>query len=285
MEDFAAKDSTMPGSGSTIAIVQARMGSTRLPGKVLADLCGAPLLQRQLERVRRATSLDRVVVATSTDETDLPIAELCESLDVPCFRGDLNNVLARFLGAISEFNPEVVVRITADCPLISPSVIDSIVHSFFESDCDYLSNTLDPTFPDGVDVEVVRVRALRALARLDTDIHEREHVTLGIYRRPEQFVVRNFTGDPDLSNLRWTVDSPEDLEFVRWVYTKLFCTNPKFDLAEILELLGENIDKSRTDSDSRRNSALDGLNTGVMQHRNCAPSPTDIQLKDKPLHG
>ena len=276
MEDFAAKDSTMPGSGSTIAIVQARMGSTRLPGKVLADLCGAPLLQRQLERVRRATSLDRVVVATSTDETDLPIAELCESLDVPCFRGDLNDVLARFLGAINEFNPEVVVRITADCPLISPSVIDSIVHSFFESDCDYLSNTLDPTFPDGVDVEVVRVRALRALARLDTDIHEREHVTLGIYRRPEQFVVRNFTGDPDLSNLRWTVDSPEDLEFVRWVYTKLFYTNPKFDLAEILELLGENIDKSRTDSDSRRNSALDGLNTGVMQHRNCEPSPTDI---------
>ncbi|MBT4949009.1 MAG: glycosyltransferase family protein [Actinobacteria bacterium] len=266
----------MPGSGSTIAIVQARMGSTRLPGKVLADLCGAPLLQRQLERVRRATSLDRVVVATSTDETDLPIAELCESLDVPCFRGDLNDVLARFLGAINEFNPEVVVRITADCPLISPSVIDSIVHSFFESDCDYLSNTLDPTFPDGVDVEVVRVRALRALARLDTDTHEREHVTLGIYRRPEQFVVRNFTGDPDLSNLRWTVDSPEDLEFVRWVYTKLFYTNPKFDLAEILELLGENIDKSRTDSDSRRNSALDGLNTGVMQHRNCEPSPTDI---------
>ena len=276
MEDFAAKDSTMPGSGSTIAIVQARMGSTRLPGKVLADLCGAPVLQRQLERVRRATSLDRVVVATSTDETDLPIVELCESLDVPCFRGDLNDVLARFLGAINEFNPEVVVRITADCPLISPSVIDSIVHSFFESDCDYLSNTLDPTFPDGVDVEVVRVRALRALARLDTDIHEREHVTLGIYRRPEQFVVRNFTGDPDLSNLRWTVDSPEDLELVRWVYTKLFYTNPKFDFAEILELLGENIGKSRTDSDSRRNSALDGLNTGVMQHRNCAPSPTDI---------
>ena len=276
MEDFAAIDSAKREFGSTVAIVQARMGSTRLPGKVLADLCGAPLLQRQLERVHRATSLDRVVVATSTNETDLPIAELCESLDVPCFRGDLNNVLARFLGAISEFNPEVVVRITADCPLISPSVIDSIVHSFFESDCDYLSNTLDPTFPDGVDVEVVRVRALRALARLDTDIHEREHVTLGIYRRPEQFVVRNFTGNPDLSNLRWTVDSPEDLEFVRWVYTKLFYTNPKFDLAEILELLGENVDKSRTDSDSRRNSALDGLNTGAMQHRNCAPSPTDI---------
>ena len=276
MEDFAAIDSTKGGPRSTVAIVQARMGSTRLPGKVLADLCGAPMLQRQLERVRRATSVDRVVVATSTDDTDRPIAELCKSLDVPCFRGDLNDVLARFLGAIDEFDPEVVVRITADCPLISPSVIDSIVHSFFESDCDYLSNTLEPTFPDGVDVEVVRVRALRALAQLDTDIPEREHVTLGIYRRPEQFVVRNFTGDPDLSDLRWTVDSPEDLEFVRWVYSELFYTNPKFDLTEIMELLGENIDKSRTGSDSRRNAALDGLNTGAMQHRSRAPRPTDI---------
>ena len=276
MEDFAAIDSTKGGPRSTVAIVQARMGSTRLPGKVLADLCGAPMLQRQLERVRRATSVDRVVVATSTDDTDRPIAELCKSLDVPCFRGDLNDVLARFLGAIDEFDPEVVVRITADCPLISPLVIDSIVHSFFESDCDYLSNTLEPTFPDGVDVEVVRVSALRALAQLDTDTPEREHVTLGIYRRPEQFVVRNFTGDPDLSDLRWTVDSPEDLEFVRWVYSELFYTNPKFDLAEIMELLGENIDKSRTGSDSRRNAALDGLNTGVMQHRSRAPRPTDI---------
>jgi spore coat polysaccharide biosynthesis protein SpsF len=276
MEDFAAIDSTKGGPRSTVAIVQARMGSTRLPGKVLADLCGAPMLQRQLERVRRATSVDRVVVATSTDDTDRPIAELCKSLDVPCFRGDLNDVLARFLGAIDEFDPEVVVRITADCPLISPLVIDSIVHSFFESDCDYLSNTLEPTFPDGVDVEVVRVSALRALAQLDTDTPEREHVTLGIYRRPEQFVVRNFTGDPDLSDLRWTVDSPEDLEFVRWVYSELFYTNPKFDLAEIMELLGENIDKSRTGSDSRRNAALDGLNTGAMQHRSRAPRPTDI---------
>ena len=276
MEDFAAIDSTKGGPRSTVAIVQARMGSTRLPGKVLADLAGAPMLQRQLERVRRATSVDRVVVATSTDDTDRPIAELCKSLDVPCFRGDLNDVLARFLGAIDEFDPEVVVRITADCPLISPLVIDSIVHSFFESDCDYLSNTLEPTFPDGVDVEVVRVSALRALAQLDTDTPEREHVTLGIYRRPEQFVVRNFTGDPDLSDLRWTVDSPEDLEFVRWVCSELFYTNPKFDLAEIMELLGENIDKSRTGSDSRRNAALDGLSTGAMQHRNRAPCSTDI---------
>ncbi len=261
------RDQVTTGLGSTIAIVQARMGSNRLPGKVLADLAGAPMLQRQLERVSRARTLDSVVVATSIDKADNPIAELCGSLNIACYRGDLNDVLTRFVGAIEEFTPEVVVRITADCPLMSPVVIDSVVNSFLQSDCDYASNTLEPTFPDGVDVEVVRASALRELARVCTDPHEREHVTLGIYRRPEQFAVRNFTGERDLSDLRWTVDSPEDLEFVRWVYSELFDTNPQFDIAEILELLEGHREKSRSSSDSKRNTALDGLDTGAMQHR------------------
>ncbi len=280
----------MSKSGSTIAIVQARMGSTRLPGKVLADLAGAPMLQRQLERVNRAHTLDTVVVATSINEIDDPIAQLCEQLNVACYRGDLNDVLARFVGVIDEFNPEVVVRITADCPLISPAVIDSVVNTFFESAgdytiCDYASNTLEPTFPDGVDVEVVRASALRELARVSTDPHEREHVTLGIYRRPEQFVLRNFTGDSDLSDLRWTVDSTEDLEFVRWVYTELFDTNPEFDIAEIMELLEGNIEKSRTNAHSKRNAALDGLDTGVMQHRLKGPAtklPSEKEVNKAP---
>jgi len=254
------------------------MGSTRLPGKVLADLSGAPMLQRQLERVSRAGTLDHIVVATSVDAADDPIALLCEQLSVDCYRGDLTDVLGRFVGALDAiaergiFNPEVVVRITADCPLTSPVVIDAVVNAFFASagdfaDCDYVSNTLRPTFPDGVDVEVVRAHALREVARTSTDLHEREHVTLGIYRRPEQFVVRNFSGETDLSDLRWTVDSPEDLEFVRWVYAELFEANPEFDLAEIIELLEVNIDKSRTNAQSHRNAALDGLDTGAMEHR------------------
>jgi spore coat polysaccharide biosynthesis protein SpsF len=258
--------------------VQARMGSTRLPGKVLADLAGAPMLQRQLERVSRARTLDRIVVATSTDPTDDPIAKLCEQLNVDCYRGDLADVLARFTGALDEFtvgsgsDPEVVVRITADCPLMSPEVIDSVVNAFFTPtenipDCDYMSNTLIATFPDGVDVEVIRVSALREVARTSTDPHEREHVTLGIYRHPELFEVRNFTGETDLSDLRWTVDLQEDLEFVRWVYSQLFEANPEFELADILELIEVNIDKSRTSVDSQRNVALDGLDTGAMQHK------------------
>jgi spore coat polysaccharide biosynthesis protein SpsF len=264
----------MSDRGATLAIVQARMGSTRLPGKVLADLAGAPMLARQLARINRARTLDRVVVATSVDQADDPIAQLCEGLNVECFRGDLNDVLARFIGALDEldkFMPEAVVRITADCPLMSPNVIDSVVNAFFEPDgdttmCDYMSNTLEPSFPDGVDVEVIRTSTLREVARTSTDPPEREHVTLGIYRRPEQFKVRNFRGKTDLSDLRWTVDSPEDLEFVRWVYSELFEANPQFDLAEILELLAVNIDKSRTNADAQRNTALNGLNTGAMQH-------------------
>ena len=271
-------DQVRPHRGATIAIVQARMGSTRLPGKVLADLAGAPMLQRQLERVSRASTLNHIVVATSVDAADDPIALLCEQLNVDCYRGDPTDVLGRFIGALDAFaergifNPEAVVRITADCPLTSPVVIDSVVNAFFESagdfaDCDYASNTLKPTFPDGVDVEVVRTRALREVARTSTDPHEREHVTLGIYRRPEKFVVRNFSGETDLSELRWTVDSPKDLEFVRWVYAELFEANPEFDLAEIIDLLEVNIDKSRTNADSQRNAALNGLDTGAMEHR------------------
>ena len=277
MPDKAATNLDTENRGNTLAIVQARMGSTRLPGKVLADLAGAPMLQRQLERVNRAHTLDRIVVATSTDPADDPIALLCEKLDVDCYRGDLTDVLARFIGALDEFaaggssDPEFVVRITADCPLMSPAVIDSVVNAFFAPaennlDCDYMSNTLIATFPDGVDVEVVRVSALREVARTSTDPHEREHVTLGIYRYPELFKVRNFTGETDLSDLRWTVDSPDDLEFVRWVYSQLFEANPEFELADILELIEVNIDKSRTSADSQRNAALDGLDTGAMQH-------------------
>jgi spore coat polysaccharide biosynthesis protein SpsF len=271
-------DPELASRGTTLAIVQARMGSSRLPGKVLADLSGAPMLQRQLERVSRAASLDAIVVATSADTADDPIARLCERLNVECYRGDLDDVLGRFVGALDAFaerqgfGPEVVVRITADCPLISPVVIDSVVNAFFTSPdksakCDYASNTLEPTFPDGVDVEVVRASALREVARTSTDPPEREHVTLGIYRHPEQFVVRNFRGEVDLSDLRWTVDSAEDLEFVRWVYSELFEANPEFDLTEITALLEVNIEKSRTNSDSHRNAALDGLDTGAMRHK------------------
>lgn len=258
----------MSESGSTIAIVQARMGSTRMPGKVLADLSGAPMLQRQIERVKRANSLDQIVVATSTDSSDDQIVQLCEEIDVPVYRGDLNNVLNRYTGAISQFEPDVVVRITADCPLISPVVIDSVVQAFKESGVDYLSNTLQPTFPDGLDVEVVRAHVLQDLANTSTDPTEREHVTLGVYRQPEKYSVANYSGDQDFSDLRWTVDSPEDFAFVQWVYAELYPSNPEFEFVDILDLIDSHPERSRTSADSKRNAALDGLDTGAMLHKN-----------------
>lgn len=253
--------------GTTIAIVQARTTSQRLPGKVLMELQEAPMILRQLERVRRAENLDRIVVATSDDHTDDALAQLVQEAGYDTVRGPLDDVLARFLLAIETYQPDVVVRITADCPLISPSVIDHIVEAFHDSDFDYLSNTMVATYPDGLDVEVVTAQALRQIASVNIDVAEREHVTLGIYRRPEQFNVGNVV-DPigrDHSDLRWTVDTPEDFEFVTRIYAQLFPQNPGFDYDDVLALLAHRPEWNRTVADGKRNAALDGLDTGVMQ--------------------
>lgn len=253
--------------GRTIAVVQARMSSRRLPGKVLQPLQGAPMIVRQLERVRRAQRLDEVVVATSTDVSDDVIADVVGTLGIRSLRGPLDDVLARYVRAIDEAHADVVVRLTADCPLISPSVIDQVVDAFHSSEWDYLSNTLQPTYPDGMDVEVTTAQALRQVAAESTDAAEREHVTLGIYRRSEQFSLGNYV-DPDgndRSNLRWTVDNAGDMEFVQRIYSELLPGNPKFDYSDVLNFLDSHPDLQRTEMDSPRNAALRGLNTGAMK--------------------
>lgn len=258
--------------GSTLAIVQARMSSTRLPGKVLQDLEGQPMIIRQLERISRATSLDRIVVATSDHNDDDQLAALVQSHDIAVVRGPLDDVLARFVLAVDTHPADVVVRLTADCPLISPAVIDQVVESFHASDADYLSNTMDPTYPDGLDVEVVTAQALREVDRITTDPHEREHVTLGVYRRTDAFTIENLR-DPsgaDHSGLRWTVDTPDDLGFARGIYRHLLAHNPAFEYADVLELLDAHPELLRTDAHSARNAALDGLDTGAMKHRGSA---------------
>ena len=249
---------------TTVAILQARMTSTRLPGKVLAPLEGAPMIQRQLERLQRATRLDGLVVATSTDPSDDDLARFVESLGVPVVRGSLDDVLDRFVQAMAAFPSDTVVRLTADCPLASPAVIDAVIQQFESGDFDYCSNTLTPTFPDGLDVEVVRSSVLSWLAANATDPPEREHVTLGVYRRPERFTLGNYSGEVDLSALRWTVDTADDLEFVRRVYADLFPAQPDFDLGEVLSWLERHPELSRTTMDATRNAALDGLDTGAM---------------------
>ena len=251
---------------NTVAIVQARMSSTRFPGKVLAPLNGTPMIIQQLQRVTRATTVDRIVAATSSDPSDDPLAKVVAEAGYPVYRGSLTDVLDRFVGAGSEHQADVLVRITADCPLISPSVIDRVVAEFSASGADYASNTLEPTYPDGLDVEVFRTAALERIQQLPLDADEREHVTLGIYRHPELFTLHSVV-DPsgDHSDLRWTVDTPEDLEFVAWVYSALADSQPEFEYTDILQLLAAHPEHSRTAAHGIRNAALLGKETGAMK--------------------
>lgn len=204
-----------------VAVVQARMGSTRLPGKVLMDLAGEPLLARTVERTRRAATLDEVVVATTTAPADDTLVDFCAARGWPCERGDEHDLLDRYYHAARAHGAEVVVRITADCPFMDPSLIDRVVGAFFDGQpVDYASNTKVPpsTYPPGMDVEVMWFDALARAWREDGDPAWREHVTPYIYRHPEAFRLLRVPGEVDLSAQRWTVDTPEDLAFCERIY-------------------------------------------------------------------
>ena len=222
------------------------------------------MVARQVERIRRAQRLDDVTLATSTDPSDDPLVAWAKANDLRVFRGSLDDVLNRFVDVIDHLRPDVVVRLTADCPLTSPSLIDAVIERFHVSDVDYCSNTLKPTYPDGLDVEVVRPDVLREVAAQSSDPHEREHVTLGVYRHPERYRLSNFAGSEDHSDLRWTVDTPEDMAFVAAVYEALYAGKPAFEMCDVLELLAKTPGLSRTYEHAVRNAALTGIDTGAM---------------------
>lgn len=236
-----------------VVIVQARMGSTRLPGKVLMDLEGRPMLERQLERLARARTPDATVVATTTDPRDQPIVDLAMRLGVPVTRGSEDDVLARYLQAAHEHAADIVVRVTADCPLIDPEVLDRCGDALLaDPNLDYASNTLERTYPRGLDVEALRLPVLEIAHDEATEPTDREHVTRFIWRQPERFRLHPITDDRDHSNLRWTVDTPEDLELVRAVYADTLPDNPCFTYADALD-------------HARSHPALHALNAHVEQ--------------------
>lgn len=213
-----------------LAILQARMSSTRLPGKVMADVAGAPMILRQIERLNRAPSLTRIVVATSDQPSDDPLAGAMDAAGVPVFRGSLDDVLGRFVGALDAFGPaDIAARLTADCPLADPGVIEATVALREATGADYAANAGERrTFPKGLDVEVFRVAALRAAATETRDPYDREHVTPFLYRRSERFSVAFHHQSVDEGEVRWTVDRPDDLTFVRAVYDALYPDDPAF---------------------------------------------------------
>lgn len=218
------------------AIVQARMTSTRLPGKVLQDLEGETVLARGLNRLRCARLIDEVLVATTDRAADDPIVAECRKYAVAVARGDQNDVLDRYFRAAQLAKAEVVVRITSDCPLIDPEVTDQTIAAFLEASPDYASNALTRTYPRGLDTEVMSSAALARAWQSAQKPYEREHVTPYIYEHPAEFKVLSVTGDADHSSHRWTVDTPEDLEFVRAVYARLK-DGPTFSWRDVLALL------------------------------------------------
>ncbi|MCK6529421.1 glycosyltransferase family protein [Myxococcota bacterium] len=210
-----------PPARDVVVIVQARMGSTRLPGKVLEDVGGRPMLHRVMERVARARLPARCGIATTTHPRDDAVAAAARDLGVGLFRGSEDDVLARYLGAAGAFAAGAVVRVTADCPLVDPGILDRVVERLGVGDVDYASNTLERAWPRGLDVEAFTVEALERAAREAPPGPDREHVTLWMYRHPGAFRLAGIPADGDHAHHRWTVDTAEDLELVRRIYARL----------------------------------------------------------------
>jgi spore coat polysaccharide biosynthesis protein SpsF len=219
-----------------VAIVQARMGSSRLPQKVLKDLGGATVLDRVLNRLGRSRLIQESWVATTTEPTDDAIVEHCERSQRNVFRGSEQDVLDRYYRAAQHVDAAAVVRITSDCPVIDPEVTDATIRAFLDQHADYASNVRVRTYPRGLDTEVMTVNALERAWREARQPHQREHVTPYIYENPAEFKLHGIENDTDCSRHRWTLDTPEDLEFLQAVYAR-FGSRDDFGWREVLELV------------------------------------------------
>lgn len=227
-----------------VVIVQARMSSERLPGKVMKPVMDKPLLGYLLDQLAQVKLADRIVVATSTSADDQPIVDYCQQRGVDCYRGDLHDVLGRYAGAADAFQARTIVRICADCPLIDPSIVDRVISAYQTQEriLDYVSDTQHRTFPRGQDVEVFSRAALDTIAKIAKLPEEREHVTPYIYRHPELFRMGDVVESTDLSSHRWVVDTAADFELVSRILTELEETHTASSMQAILSILQKHPD-------------------------------------------
>jgi spore coat polysaccharide biosynthesis protein SpsF len=229
----------------TVAIIQARMGSTRLPGKVMKKLCGKSVLEHVIRRVQTCRLLDDVVVATTTSSEDNVIVAEAERCGAKWFRGSEEDVLDRYYQAAKQFAADVVVRVTSDCPLFDPELLGEMIVSFRIRNSqvkrlDYLSNTIRRTYPLGLDAEVFPRNALEYAHFHSRNQYEREHVTPYIYEHQETFSIHSFEGNKDLSCHRWTLDTEDDFKLIRKIYSELYRENEIFPTNSVIALLGAN---------------------------------------------
>ena len=227
-----------------VVILQARMGANRLPGKPLKKVLQKPLLSYQLERLRRCKKVDEIVVATTTSTQDGAIETLCAEEKIPCFRGSEHDVLDRYYRTALKYSADTIVRITGDCPVIDPMIVDRVIGYYqnHQPQCDYVSNSLQRTFPRGLDTEVFSFELLERAAHEAKHPEEREHVTPYFYKHPELFELGSVAQEIDQSDHRWTVDTVEDLDLITKIITTLYPVNPTFNKDDIIKLLEKHPD-------------------------------------------
>ncbi|WP_446897236.1 cytidylyltransferase domain-containing protein [Clostridium sp. LBM24168] len=232
-----------------VCIVQARTGSTRLPGKVLKKICGKTVLEHVIGRLKRVRNIDKIVIATTTKKQDDIIVEIAEKSLVCYFRGSEQDVLSRYYYAAKQYDADIVIRVTSDCPLIDPEVIDNMIEKFKnlnkKENIDYLSNKIKPTYPRGLDVEIFTFDALEKCFREANKDYEREHVTPYIYLNPDKFKFKNYENKEDYSTFRWTLDTKEDLELIEIIYNNLYKENSLFYFEDILKFVLSNPEISK----------------------------------------
>jgi spore coat polysaccharide biosynthesis protein SpsF len=226
----------------SVVIVQARMGSSRLPGKVMLDLCGKTVLSHIVSRVQAVQAVDQVVVATTKQASDQVIVDEALNLRAGVYRGSENDVLDRYYKAAKKFAAEIIVRVTSDCPLFDPNLLSKMLLKFKAIPAAsiskaYLSNTLVRTFPRGLDAEIFTFSALKTAYKEAKQGFEREHVTPYMYQHPDEFILYDFKGDEDYSNYRWTLDTLEDYQFIEAVYAELYKEGDFVSTADVLSLL------------------------------------------------
>ena len=220
-----------------MAIIQARISSTRLLGKVLKIIEGKTVLEHVINRVKAAKNLDDVIIATTVKKEDIKIVQLCANLGISVFCGSENDVLDRYYQTARLFKADHIVRITSDCPLIDPMVIDEVIELYFRKKADYASNTMIETYPDGLDTEVFSFKTLKMAWENAKLTSEREHVTPYIKKNPNIFKIANLKCEYNLNDKRWTLDEPEDFEFIKIIYKNLYHKNALFGMKAILNFL------------------------------------------------
>lgn len=239
-----------------VAIIQARLGSSRLPRKVLMTIADKSMLEHVVNRVKKSKLTDEVLVATTTNVNDLAIIELCDLLGIKTFRGSEEDVLDRYYQAAKYSKADQVIRVTADCPIIDPKRIDEVVEYQLKTQADYTANTVIETFPDGQDCEIFTFSALKQ-SWLEAELSsEREHVTQYIKKHPEIFKIANVSYHQNLSAHRWTVDDREDLEFIRLIHAELYGANKFFTMEEVLEVLKRKPHLQKINAHIKRNEGL-----------------------------